>query len=328
MQQYEFEKEKEKEQLEAEKQKIIIIERLRRQNIIIIFFSVIVILLIILGLVAYMAYKVKKKDNLLLALQKKEIEEKHSEITKSINYAKRIQNAILPPIDTIQKVLPDSFILFKPKDIVSGDFYWFYETPAGYLIAVADCTGHGVPGAFMNMIGSEKLNEAVLQSNKPDEILHFLNYGIKTSLRQADAQSTKDGMDIALCFFDKQTNELTYSGANRPLWIIEKHSNTVTEIKALKVAIGGHTQDDQIFVSHKIKLQKGDSFYIFSDGYVDQFGGTLDKKLTSKRLKEILVEIENKTMNEQGKYLEEFISIWKAEKEQIDDILVMGIRVS
>ena len=329
IQQYEFEKARDKEQLAEAEKNIITNERLRRQKVIIRSFAVIVILLLILGFVAYRGYIIKKKDNLLLALQKKEIEEKHSEITKSINYAQRIQNAILPPIETIQIAFPESFILFKPKDIVSGDFYWFYETATGYLIAAADCTGHGVPGAFMNMIGSEKLNEAVLKSHNPDEMLHFLNHGIKTSLRQTENdQSTKDGMDIALCFLNKQKNTLTYSGANRPLWIIKKNSKAITEIKATKESIGGYTKDDQVFEKHVIQLEQGDVFYLFSDGYADQFGGILDKKITTKRLKEILVDVTQKPMNEQKTYLEDFINNWKAEKEQIDDILVMGIKIT
>ncbi len=329
MQQYDFEKARDKEQLAEAEKNIITNERLRRQKVIIRSFAAIAILLLILGFVAYRGYIIKKKDNLLLALQKKEIEEKHSEITKSINYAQRIQNAILPPIDTIKIAFPESFILFKPKDIVSGDFYWFYETPTGYLIAAADCTGHGVPGAFMNMIGSEKLNEAVIESHYPDEMLHFLNHGIKTSLRQTENdQSTRDGMDIALCFFNKQTNTLTYSGANRPLWIIKKGHKTITEIKATKESIGGYTKDNQVFEKHIIQLEQGDAFYIFSDGYADQFGGTLDKKITTKRLKEILIDIVEKPMLEQKNYLENFINNWKVEKEQIDDILVMGIKIT
>lgn len=272
-----------------------------------------------------------------------QIAEKNKSITDSITYAKRIQQAKLPKKDEIINALPQSFVLFKPKDIVSGDFYFFHKASASpgrkgeelVFIAAVDCTGHGVPGAFMSIIGSEKLNEAVLQSIRPSNILQMLNRGIKTSLRQSDSEeSTRDGMDIALCVLefnspniDEQGLNLKYAGANLPLWIIRKGLKEVEEIKATKRAIGGLTDDEQHFDMHELKLEQGDVFYIFSDGYADTFGGPNGKKLTTKKFKEILVSIQDKSMKEQEKHLNDFIDQWKEGVEQLDDILVIGVQI-
>jgi two-component system, sensor histidine kinase LadS len=259
--------------------------------------------------------------------QKHIIEEKNKDITDSITYAERIQQAKLPKKEDIYLVLPNSFILFKPKDIVSGDFYFFHKKDQLIYIAAADCTGHGVPGAFMSMIGSEKLEDVVLQNTDLSEMLKQLNRGIKTSLRQSDsAESTRDGMDIALCSIDTVNRTLTYAGANRPIWIIRRGQTYLEETKATKKAIGGLTEDSQHFESHEIKFQQGDTFYIFSDGYADTFSGRDGKKLTSKKFKEILIGIQDKTMHEQERHLDDFIEDWKAGAEQVDDILVIGVR--
>ncbi len=274
--------------------------------------------------------------NVEISKQKEIVEEKHKEITDSINYALRIQQAFLPDKKEIYLSLPQSFILFKPKDIVSGDFYFFHNAPspsgrAGegpIFIAVVDCTGHGVPGAFMSMVGSERLTDAVQQSNNTSEILSLLNKGVKTSLKQSSkGESTRDGMDIAICSVDTKNRIVKYAGANRPMWIIGNGQTEVEEIKGTKVAIGGLTNDDQHFDTHEIKLQQGDTFYICTDGYADQFSGHDGKKLMTRKLKEILVSIQNKTMQEQEQYLDNFVEGWKGRNEQVDDILVIGIRV-
>ena len=274
--------------------------------------------------------------NVEISKQKEIVEEKHKEITDSINYALRIQQAFLPDKKEIYLSLPQSFILFKPKDIVSGDYYFFHNAPspsgrAGegpIFIAVVDCTGHGVPGAFMSMVGSERLTDAVQQSNNTSEILSLLNKGVKTSLKQSSkGESTRDGMDIAICSVDTKNRIVKYAGANRPMWIIGNGQTEVEEIKGTKVAIGGLTNDDQHFDTHEIKLQQGDTFYICTDGYADQFSGHDGKKLMTRKLKEILVSIQNKTMQEQEQYLDNFVEGWKGRNEQVDDILVIGIRV-
>ena len=264
-----------------------------------------------------------------LEIQKTLIEIKNKEITDSINYAQRIQQAILPDKQDIYTSLPESFALYKPKDIVSGDFYFFAKKHNTIFIAAVDCTGHGVPGAFMSMIASEKLNEAVGQSSNLSEILRLLNFGIKTSLKQSEQneESTRDGLDLALCSIDNENRVVNFTGANRPFWIIKKGSKIVEEIKATKKAIGGFTEDDQFFESHEISLNEGDTFYLCTDGYADTFNGETGKKLTTKKFKEIIVEIQDLSMSDQENYLDVFIEDWKSGTEQIDDILVIGIRL-
>lgn len=256
-----------------------------------------------------------------------EIEYRHKEMLDSVHYAKRIQAAILPENSEISNAFPESFVLFKPKDIVSGDFYWFEEKDEKFFIASADCTGHGVPGALMSMLGADKLNNALLHSSEVSGILSELNKGVKKVLRQSGREdSTRDGMDIALCSFVKDLKVLEYAGANRPLWIVRNDKNEIEETKATKTAIGGLTEDDQEFTKHRFELKKGDTIYIFSDGYADQFS-SLDKKLMTKKFKEVLLSINSKSMVDQGEFLGNFIDNWKGDMEQTDDILVIGIRV-
>ena len=264
----------------------------------------------------------------LMRNQKIKLENQKNEIVASITYAKRIQQAKLPNKSSIYDSLKNSFILFKPKDIVSGDFYFFNKTENLIFIAAADCTGHGVPGAIMSMIGSEKLEDAVIQYRNVSDILKQLNNGIKLSLKQTDSDdSTKDGMDIALCAIDLNNQIVNYAGANRPLWIIRNGSGSIEEIKPNKYAIGGFTVDNQDFESHAIKFQQGDTFYLCTDGYADSFGGKQNKKITTKKFKEILGSIQKMSMQEQALFLEKYVEDWKSNTEQVDDILVIGIRL-
>lgn len=291
----------------------------------------------------------KKKANILLEQQSQEIntqkheieakskliEQKNVETEQSIQYAKRIQHAILPPREEINLYLKDYFILYKSKDIVSGDFYFFSDKHAQdggkVYIASVDCTGHGVPGAFMSMIGYEKLKDAVDLATEPGKILSELNIGVKSALRQSnEANSTRDGMDLSLCAIPIKMNgstTISYAGANRPLWIIKKDSGIVDEIKATKVAIGGLTQDSQEFEQHDIKLHKGDTIYMFSDGYADQFGGPKKKKLMTGKFKDIILSVQHLPIKEQHDYLNDFIDKWMEGSEQVDDILVIGVKV-
>ncbi len=293
----------------------------------------------------------KKKANALLAKQAIEInqqkgeieeksrliEEKNLETMQSIVYAKRIQNAILPPDEEITPYLKDYFILYKSKDIVSGDFYFFSDKYVKefnkIIFAAVDCTGHGVPGAFMSMIGTEKLKDAIDNSHKPGDILKELNLGVKSALRQSgdNLNATRDGMDLALCTIPVIKNGETkttieYSGANRPLWVID-NNKTLKEHKATKCSIGGLTPDEQVFENHKIELEKGNTFFLFSDGFADQFGGENSKKLMTKNFKDLLLSINDKNLKEQKNYLAEFFETWKGQNEQIDDILVIGVKV-
>ena len=259
--------------------------------------------------------------------QKKLIEEKNKDITDSINYAKRIQEAILPEQNLLSKIFNDSFVLFKPKDIVSGDFYWFAEHKGKKIVAVADCTGHGVPGALMSMIGSNILNKLVIENGitQPDLILNMLNDEVRTALKQKESNSeTRDGMDILLISIDGNT--LEYAGAQRPLWLVD--NNSLQEIKADKFAIGGIQQEQKrIFTKHVLTLQKDNALYLSSDGFADQFGGESGKKLMTKNFKELLLSVQNKSMTEQKDFLESTIENWKGSREQIDDILVIGIKI-
>lgn len=260
------------------------------------------------------------EKNEVLHEQKKEIED-------SINYAQRIQEALLPLESEMKKWVPKSFVLFKPKDIVSGDFYWFTKTDNKLVFICADCTGHGVPGAFMSMIGSDRLNIIVEERKilRPGLILAELNRAIKKSLKQdGEKDSTKDGMDAAICTIDLDTNELMYSGANRPLWIIE--NGVFKEIKATKVAVAGFTPDDQIFEEHIIKLTPDLKFYMTSDGYADQFGGARGKKLMVKKMKELVLQVCDVEFETQKERLDSYLNEWMGEHEQIDDVCVVGFQ--
>jgi len=258
--------------------------------------------------------------------QKKIIEEKNKDITESIDYAQTIQQAILPDKKLVTSLFSNAFILFKPKDIVSGDFYWLMQNDNKKLIAACDCTGHGVPGALMSMVGNNLLTQIVNEKNNlsPAEILNLLHKQMRKTLRQENPSETKDGMDIALISFMNEY-EMEYAGAYRPLWII--NNGILKEIKADKYAIGGmQEEEERVFTNHKIKLSKGDSIYIFSDGFADQFNDN-DEKLMIRRFKDLLLSIQDKDMPSQEKVLDVFIENWRGKHEQVDDILVIGIKI-
>jgi serine phosphatase RsbU (regulator of sigma subunit) len=278
----------------------------------------------------YRSYRQNKKNALELASKNHLIEEKSKEITDSINYARLIQQSLLASKSMLDNNLNNYFIFYKPKDIVSGDFYWAAESQKGFLIACVDCTGHGVPGAFMSLIGKENLDKAVAKTINPGEILCELNKGVKRSLNQNEAVGNKDGMDAVILRIEKQSNDTSkifYSGANRPLYIVRKDSKELVEVKATKQAIGGFTSNEQIFDEHELELQKGDSLFISTDGYADQFGSDKNKKLTTKRFKELLVSVQAKSAAEQKQSLEDFFTTWKGNFEQLDDLLVIGINI-
>jgi serine phosphatase RsbU (regulator of sigma subunit) len=255
-----------------------------------------------------------------------EIEEKNKDIQDSIVYAKRIQEAILPAKELKHKLFPNAFVLYQPRDIVSGDFYWFTEKNGKRLIAAVDCTGHGVPGAFMSLIGSTILNEIVNVQGiiKPSQILNKLRDQIIHSLKQKDGNN-KDGMDISLLCFNENENIVEFAAANNPLWIIR--NNEVIEVKADKQPVGYSGFDLKDFTNHSLKLEKGDMVYLFSDGYADQFGGVKGKKYKYNTLKNFLISINHLSVAEQeSKLLEEF-SNWKGDLEQVDDVCIIGIKI-
>jgi serine phosphatase RsbU (regulator of sigma subunit) len=287
---------------------------------------------------------VKQKDEILeqksvlekqkLAIERfnEELSHKNKEITDSIQYAKKIQEAILVEEQTIYNQLPESFILYKPRDIVSGDFYWYHELEEGIMIAAADCTGHGVPGAFMSMIGSTLLNEIVEEKKitSPDAILNQLNIEVRRSLKQDEETSqSRDGMDIALCKINISSANLKYAGAMRPLYIVRKLSEgpVFEEIKATKNPIGGkQAEEKREFILHDFNFNKGDTVYLFSDGYADQFGGPEGKKFMTKKFQHLLLSINHESMPIQKQLINQAFENWKGELEQVDDVLVIGVR--
>jgi PAS domain S-box-containing protein len=256
------------------------------------------------------------------------IEQKNKDIRDSILYARTIQNAILVPKNDIEKDLKDFFILSKPKDIVSGDFYFYKETDEGLIVAVADCTGHGVPGGFMSMLGSAYLNE-IINNNKgitPARILDKLGKRIIRSLNQNTSYaSNKDGMDIALLRFGKDYKTVEFAGAFNPFYLIR--NGELQEFAGDKFPIGINISGHTPFTNNLIDLKPGDALYLFTDGYVDQFGGPEIKKFMKKQMKELLVNISDKKMDEQEKIMDKTYEDWKGEQMQIDDVMVMGIRI-
>ena len=263
-----------------------------------------------------------------LEQQKMRIEELYKDVTDSIKYAKRLQDSILPPDSQINKLIPQSFVLFKPKDIVSGDFYWLEETGDKIHLAAVDCTGHGVPGAFMSLVGANALDIAVqgTKTNTPAEILTELNRITSESLNKSEGNSkVRDGMDLAMISFSKDFKEMEYSGANNPLY--QLRGDELSQTKADKFAIGSFEYGEQQYTNHKIEIQKGDLIYIFSDGYADQFGGEKGKKFMYKQFRETLLSIKDLPISEQGEILNEKIENWRGNYEQIDDILIIGVRI-
>ena len=277
-------------------------------------------------------YRITQKQKKIIEEKNKIVEEKNKDITDSINYAKRIQEAILPAKEIKYKLFPNAFVLFQPRDIVSGDFYWFTEKNGKRIISAVDCTGHGVPGAFMSMIGNAFLNEIVNQRGitQPSEILSELRHSIIHSLKQSDKEGgAKDGMDIALLSFDDENNTVEFSGAHNPLLRCKMADGKwqMEEYLADKRPIGYYLGKGLPFTNQKISLQKGDTLYIFTDGYADQFGGPKGKKFKYKQFQEVLLSIQNEPMIKQEEILLKKFSEWKGSLEQIDDVLVIGIKV-
>lgn len=295
---------------------------------------------ILLGLIIVaFALRAVRTKNKLLAAQKLEILEKNSalnernkiistqkqEITDSINYAYNIQQSLLPSPEEIKEALPDSFILFQPRDIISGDFYFVEKVNGGVIFAVADCTGHGVPGAMMSMLGTEELQKAIQLSTDPGKIIAEVNRSIRDALKQTDADgSLRDGMDMAVCFL--RGNELLYAGAQRPLWMVR--DGKLMDYVATKVSVGGRTSDHQVFAVNSITVQPGDMLYLTSDGYADQFGGPTGKKLMTKNLKALLARNAGESAARQREILAAEFAQWKGDIEQVDDVCVMGVRVT
>jgi serine phosphatase RsbU (regulator of sigma subunit) len=322
------------------------LEAIEKQKLVLSFVLSALLLVIILGYYIYRGYKIKKEANIKLeeknrtiSLQKDEIEKQRDiaaaqrdqigyqkrHIEDSIMYAKRIQTALIPSLELFSDKL-EHFVLYKPLAIVSGDFYWVSAMSNPQVIISADCTGHGVPGAFMSMLGVTLLNEIVNGKKvvMPDQIIELLRQGIIRSLKQvAEEDSLKDGMDIAVCVVDFEKDILWYAGANSPLYLVR--GGELFNYRADKMPVAIHYKM-QPFTLHKIDLQKGDAFYVFSDGYVDQFGGPKQKKFMSLQLRETLVAMAGMPMIQQGEQLNEIFEKWRGDSPRIDDVTLIGVR--
>ncbi len=287
------------------------------------------VMLLLLAFLMFNRYRLKSKTNGLLEKQNQVISEKNKDISDSINYAKRIQDAMLPGAEDIRAVFPESFILSIPKDVVSGDFYWVARHGSRKLFVVADCTGHGVPGALMSMIGNTLLNSIVGEKNirEPHEILNELRREVINALRQGENSQNKDGMDLSLISLDADTMMLEVACANNPVWIVRK-DGSLTEIKPDKQPIGYVTGKDEGFSLQRLQLSVGDVVYQFSDGYADQFGGPAGKKFKYNQLKEALLSMHDMPLEQQEKKLRDIFLTWRGNLDQLDDVLISGIRVN
>lgn len=288
-------------------------------------------LLLFLALVGilYHKYHFKQKANEMLEHQNREIANKNLNILDSILYAKGIQEAILPDTTVLDKVFKEAFIYCTPRDIVNGDFFWFAGRGNFLVMAAVDCTGHGVPGAFMTVMGNSMLNQIVLEHDiyRPSEILYELNKSVLNTLHQENFNMNKnDGMDIAICLYDTTTGELVFAGAKRPIYYFK--DNMFNSIKGSKYSVGGtFNRQQKCFEDHTIQLNTDDTFYLFSDGITDQFGEKLNKKFMNRRWKELLVSIQSLSMEAQSKAIAETMEKWRGNFEQTDDMLVIGVRV-
>lgn len=257
----------------------------------------------------------------------KELEEKNKDITDSITYAKRIQDSILPELINFKNNFQEHFVLYKPKAIVSGDLYWFLEKDNTIYFATIDCTGHGVPGAFMSLIAFNFLNRIIGEKNitHPSDILLELNNEVNLVLKQNMAIGSPDGMDVAFCKYEKSSKSLSITSAMRPVILCQNGKHIIIEPN--KFSIGGASpSEEKKFLTQNIEVKDGDLLYLFTDGYVDQFGGELNKKIMSKGFYELLQSIDSKSFEDQRVYLDNYFELWKGKNEQIDDVLIVGIK--
>lgn len=274
-------------------------------------------------------FREREKIAQQLLTQKEELSLKNKNITDSINYAKRIQSALMPSEKQFKNIFPESFVLHIPRDIVSGDFYWINEINDNIFIAAVDCTGHGVPGAFVSIIGFELFRKLtnIEGIKKPSEILNNLNQDFREVFGDVENITLKDGMDLAFCSYNKRTKIMEFAGAFNPLYLIR--DNSIIEIKGDRNSVGlDHPDsDNNEFTNHTVQLQTDDIFYIFSDGFADQFGGPEGKKYKYRRFRHLLLALHHLPLKRQHDYLQKSITEWKGNLEQVDDILVIGIKI-
>lgn len=327
-------KEREIQQLELEKQQL----ELHRQKLVKNVSFAAVVVFILLAVLLYNRSRMRKRANELLYKQNEEIsrqkqiiEEKNTDIIDSLTYAKRIQQNILPSEIQLSSLFPESFVLYKPKDIVAGDFY-FVGTPKSVenktVVAVGDCTGHGVPGALLSIIGNTFLQMSLSEKEVKScaDALNYLNTGLINVLKN-ETQTIQDGMDIAICSIDSKTLKLEYSGANNPVFIVQQGNIVVLEPQKRAIGQSSTSLENSLFVNKHYQLQKGDTVYLLSDGFADQFGGEKGKKFKSSKLKELILSIQEEKMEKQGQLINQAFENWKGSHEQVDDVCLIGIRV-
>jgi serine phosphatase RsbU (regulator of sigma subunit) len=287
------------------------------------------LLMVVVAGVSFRAFRQKQKTNAIISQQKQLVDEKQKEILDSINYAERIQRALLASDKLLSKNLDEHFLLFKPKDVVSGDFYWAAELSNGnFVLVTADSTGHGVPGAIMSMLNISSLDKAINAAKllQPDEILdHTRQTIINTLANDGSAEGGKDGMDASLLCFDFKNRKLVYAAANNPVWII-RYGEFIS-LPADRMPVGKHQKDTIPFTRHEFQLQQGDVVYTFTDGYADQFGGPNGKKFKYKHLEKLLLSIAHQPMSFQKQKLDNAFDNWKGSLEQVDDVCVLGVRI-
>ncbi len=310
-------------QLEADQQQLLANQQDQQKY----FLYGLLALALIFGGFIFNRFRITNKQKQLIESQKNQVEEKNKEILDSIQYAKRLQEAILPPKKIIKEYLPESFILYKPKDIVAGDFYWMESLNGWTYFAAADCTGHGVPGAMVSVVCSNALSKSVIEEKiaEPAAILNRARELVIERFGRSEKQ-IKDGMDISLCAYHSSTGKVKWAGAHNPLWIIRKESKEIEVIKADSQPIGRYDLNEP-FTAHALQLNKGDSMYLFTDGFSDQFGGEKNKKYKSANFKRFLLSIQDKDMDTQRELIGKEFERWKGDLEQIDDVCVMGVRV-
>lgn len=325
--QFKFDQQKAVDQLKQEKKDYIAEQEKQRQVYWVIALSILLLFVLAFALFVNNRRKVERSQKELIERQKSLVEEKNTEILASITYAKRIQSAILPSDKLVKEFLKNSFIFYQPKDIVAGDFYWMEPKDDCLIFAVADCTGHGVPGALVSVVCNNALNRSVREFNltDPADILNKTREIILHEFQKSD-EIVNDGMDISICNLNFTSNELIWAGANSPLWLLQKNHDEIIECKPFKQPIGQFSNYEP-FTSQVIQLQTGDSIYLFSDGFADQFGGEEGKKMKSKRMKELILSLQTLPMYEQKLSMMRYFDEWKGDLDQLDDVCVIGVQV-
>jgi len=325
--QFKFDQQKAIDKIKQEKKDYIDQQEKQRQIYWVIALTVLLLFVLAFAIYVNNRRKIERSQMEQIEKQKGLVEEKNTEILASITYAKRIQSAILPSDKLVKEYLRNSFIFYQPKDIVAGDFYWMEPKKDSLIFAVADCTGHGVPGALVSVVCNNALNRSVREFNltDPADILNKTREIILHEFQKSD-EIVNDGMDISICNLNFNTNELIWAGANSPLWLLQTDHSEIIECKPSKQPIGQFSNYEP-FTSQVIQLQTGDSIYMFSDGFADQFGGKDGKKMKSKRMKELIVSLQSLPMYEQKQSMMRYFDEWKGDLDQLDDVCVIGVQV-